>query len=336
LLDTKTLEKYDLQKMYEVYDKWPAIAKESYNSSETIFAFSDVNHIVFAGMGGSGAIGDIFSAILSKSKIHVSVVKGYVLPKTVDSNSLVITTSVSGNTQETITILNSAKKMNCKIIAFSSGGKIGEYCNKNKILHKVISQIHSPRASFTKFLFYMLKALQPIIPIQTNEINKSIKNLEILGEQISSKNLSENNPSIKLARHILGIPVIYYPNGLQAVAIRFKNSLQENSKIHVIVEDIIEACHNGIVAWEKEGNLKPIILEGVDDYIKTKERWGILKEYFKDNNIDYYEVLSIKGNILSKICNMIYLTDYASIYLAVLSKTDPSPVNSIDYFKHRM
>ena len=336
MLDIKTLEKYDLEKMYEVYDKWPVIAKESYNSSEIISTFSDVNHIVFAGMGGSGAIGDIFSAILSKSKIHVSVVKGYLLPKTVDSDSLVIITSVSGNTQEIITVLNSAKKMNCKIIAFSSGGKIQEYCSKNKIEHKVISQIHSPRASFTRFLYFMLKALQSILPIQINEINESIKNLEILGEQISSKNLSENNPSIKLAKYILGMPVIYYPNGLQAAAIRFKNSLQENSKIHVIVEDVIEACHNGIVAWEKPSTNQPILLQGDDDYIKTKERWKILKQYFIKHNIDFYEVLSIKGGILSKIMNMIYLLDYASIYRAVLSGIDPSSVQSIDYVKYHL
>jgi len=212
LLDFKTLEKYDTQKMYQVYDKWPHIAREAYDSSDIIVGYSGINHIVFAGMGGSGAIGDIFSAILSKSKIHVSVVKGYLLPKTVDSNSLVIITSVSGNTQETITVLDSAKKMNCKIIAFSSGSKIQKYCTENKIEHRTIPQIHSPRASFTEFLYFMLKALKSIIPIQQNEINESIKELEILGEQISSRNLSENNPSLTLAEYISGIPIISITN----------------------------------------------------------------------------------------------------------------------------
>ena len=65
-------------------------------------------------MGGSGAIGDLFSAILSKTDIHVSLVKGYLLPKTVDKNTLVIVTSVSGNTDETLTVLESTKKINCK------------------------------------------------------------------------------------------------------------------------------------------------------------------------------------------------------------------------------
>lgn len=77
------------------------------------------------------------------------------------------------------------------------------------------------------------------------------------------------------------MPVIYYPWGLQAAAIRFKNSLQENAKMHAIAEDVIEACHNGVVAWEKQSNFKPILLRGQDDYIKTKERWEILKDFFE-------------------------------------------------------
>jgi len=99
---------------------------------------------------------------------------------------------------------------------------------------------------------------------------------------------------------------------------------------------VVEACHNGIVSWESKSNVNPILLQGADDYIKTKERWKILKEYFEENEIDFYEVFSIKGSILSKIIDLNYLLDYSSIYLAVLSKIDPSPVNSIDYIKNRL
>src|SRR5439155_11362853 len=104
--------------MHEIYDKWAELARESYESKIDSVDFPNIDHMVFAGMGGSGAIGDIFSSILSNTSVHVSVVKGFVLPKTVDSNTLVITTSVSGNTAETLAILDSARKNNCKIIAF--------------------------------------------------------------------------------------------------------------------------------------------------------------------------------------------------------------------------
>jgi len=139
-----------------------------------------------------------------------------------------------------------------------------------------------------------------------------------------------------LAEWISGIPIIYYPWGLRAAAIRFKNSLQENAKTHAITEDVIETCHNGIVAWEKPANVVPIIIRGEDDYISTKERWEILKEYFKLKNIDYWEVFSVKGNILSKLINLIYLLDYSSIYHAVIKKVDPTPILSIDFVKNKL
>jgi len=103
-----------------------------------------------------------------------------------------------------------------------------------------------------------------------------------------------------------------------------------------MMEDVIEACHNGIVAWEESSNVQPILLQGVDDYIKTKERWKVLKEYFNEYNIDFYEIFSIPGSILSKIINLIYVLDYSSIYLSVLSGKDPSPIKSIDFVKNRI
>ena len=133
MLDLETLKRIDRKSMYEVYDKWAEISKNSYNSNIKIAEFRDVDHIVFVGMGGSGTLGDIFSSVLSKTNIHVSIVKGYLLPKTVDKNSLVIFTSVSGNTVETLSALKDTKKQECKTISFSSGGLLEDFCRKNNI-----------------------------------------------------------------------------------------------------------------------------------------------------------------------------------------------------------
>ena len=336
MLDFNSLLKFDSKKMFEVYDKWPEIARESYFSGLESLDFHGIDHIVFAGMGGSGAIGDLFNSILSKSNIHVSVVKGYLLPRTVDKNTLVVTTSISGNTSETLTLLESAYKLDCKLIAFSSGGKTREFCINNKINFRQVDSIHSPRSSFIKFVYSIMSVLTNILTIEKSEILESLSALEDLRKQISSNNLSNTNPAIDLASWISGIPLIYYPHGLQSCAIRFKQSLQENAKIHTMVEDIVEASHNGIVSWEKPSIVQPILLQGQDDYIKTKERWKVVKEYFLEHNIDFKEVYSTSGNILTKIISLVYLFDYASIYKAVLSNTDPSPVYSIKYIKDRI
>jgi glucose/mannose-6-phosphate isomerase len=329
------LEKIDSKKMFKVYDEWPKIARDAYFKATSI-SRDPVKHIVFAGMGGSGTMGDFFSAILSKTNLHVNVVKGYLLPKNVDSQTLVIITSVSGNTVETLSVLHAAKKVGCKIITFSSGGKMEEFCNQNNIEFIKIKKYHSPRASFVNFLYSILRTLESIFPIKKDEVEKSIKQLEITRKNISSSNLKINNAALNLALSINKIPLIYYPWGFEAAAIRFKCSLQENAKMHAIVEDVVEASHNGIISWEIKSNIQPILLQGKDDYEKTKQRWKIFEEYFNENNIKFKKITSVEGDIISKLVNLIYILDYASVYLAVINKIDPTPVKSIEYIKKRL
>ena len=336
MLNISELQKYDSQKMYQVYDDWPEIAINAFKAEQELIHFDNIDHIVFAGMGGSGAVGDIIASILSKSDIHVSLIKGYLLPKTVNKNTLVVVTSVSGNTIESLTVLNSARKMDCKLIAFSSGGILEKMCNDNHIFFRKIPFFHSPRTSLVNFIYSILNILNSIFPIEKKEINDSLKQLKNIKNQIDSNNLTDSNPAMNLANWITGIPVIYYPHGLQSVATRFKSALQENAKTHAIIEDVIETCHNGIVSWEKSSIVQPILIRGEDDYVKTKERFEIIKEFFQKNNIDYKEIHSNKGNILTKIISLMYMLDYTTIYNAVISKVDPSPVSSIDYIKNRL
>ncbi len=336
MISISDLKKYDVSEMYEKYDQWPEIAKKSYESDYKSLQFDGINHIVFAGMGGSGAIGDLFSAILSKTNIHVTNVKGYLLPKTVDSETLVVCTSVSGNTDETLNVLELARKLDCKMICFSSGGKMEEIAIKNNIPFKKIPMIHSPRVSFINYFYSILRMIEPLIPISKNEIYESLFALDDLSHKINSNNMSLENPSLELAEWIQQSPVIYYPAGLQATAIRFKNCIQENAKMHTMIEDVIEACHNNIVSWEYDSNFSPILLRGPDDFSKTKERWEILKNYFSENNIPFKEINTIEGNILTKLVYLIYLLDYTTIYLAVKNKIDPSPVIPIDFIKQKL
>ncbi len=336
MLTQEDLQKKDPEGMYVTYDKWADMAKNSYKSELETVDFKDIDHVVFSGMGGSGTIGDIFSSILSKTNIHTTVVKGYLLPETVDRNTLVVITSVSGDTNEAVTTLESAHAKKCQTIGFSSGGIMESYCLKNNIEFRKIPQTHSPRASLPNYVYSILKTLNSIFPIKIEEINESLTALANISELISFKNLSRTNVSLELANWINGVPVIYYPWGLESAAIRFKNSLQENAKSHAIIENIIESGHNGIVSWERPSNMVPILIRGQDDHIKTKERWNILHRYFEQNNIDYKEIESVSGGILSKIMCLIYLLDYSSVYYSVLSGIDPSPIKSINFIKENL
>ena len=334
-MELKDLQEFDVKKMYETYDKWPEIARESYKKTQVNSSYNEVNRIAVCGMGGSGALGDFIASILSKEKIHVSVIKGYTLPANVDKDTLLIAISISGDTKETLSALKQGYETGCKTIAFSSGGKMKEYCEKRKIDFYELEMINSPRVSFVNFLFPVLKILENIVKIKENDMKNTLVSLEETKKNIWSENLSSSNKALELAEWLEPTSVIYYPYGLKAAAIRFKNSLQENSKMHVINEDLIEACHNGIVAWEQSSTSKPIFIRGKDDHPQTKRRWDILKEYFNDKNISFKEVVSEEDSIFSKLINLIYVLDYTSIYKATLLKMDPTPVKSIDFIKER-
>ena len=182
--------------MYKVYEEWPNLSKKYFEKNFEKIRVSNINHIIFVGMGGSGALGDIFSSILSKTNIHVKVVKGYNLPKTINESTLVVATSISGNTDETNTVLENANKLNCKLIAFSSGGRMEQFCNNNNIEFRKIEKFHSPRASFPAFLFSILNVLSPIIPIKKKDVQDALKKLEEMKEQISAEKMTEDNIAI--------------------------------------------------------------------------------------------------------------------------------------------
>ena len=164
-MEISDIQRYDSKKMHEAYDVWPRLAKEYYEKDFPKLEIDGIDHIVFAGMGGSGTIGDIISSILSKTNIHVNVVKGYLLPKTVDSNTLVVVTSISGNTDEVLSILKNSKNSKAKFISFSSNGNLEKVSLENNIKYIKIPQLHSPRASLPSFLYSVLNVLGNIIPM---------------------------------------------------------------------------------------------------------------------------------------------------------------------------
>ena len=336
MLSLNEIKDIDLSNMHVTYENWPDIAKTNYNKTFNKIEGKNIDHIVFAGMGGSGTIGDVFSSILSKTDIHVTVVKGYTLPKTVDENTLVFCTSISGNTKETLSILGNSNKSNAKFACMSSGGVMEDYSKKNNLPFYKIQKNHSPRASFCGFLYSGLNILEEIISIDKNDVNEAINSLYKIKENVSVNALNEKNLSLNLAEWIKKIPIVYFPWGLQSAAIRFKNSMQENAKVHVMYEDVIEACHNGIVSWEQKSDVQPILIRGKDDHVKTSERWEIVKEFFEKNGIQYKEIFSIKGSILAKLSCLIYNLDMTSFYHSIIHKIDPSPVNSIDFIKSRL
>lgn len=335
MIDGSALEGVDAGGIHRTYDRWPELASEFYGREAEPVDDAGIDHVVFAGMGGSGTVGDVFSSILSRENMHVSVVKGYRLPRTADAGTLVVATSVSGDTDETMAVLAEAAGAGIRTVSFASGGRMEGFCRGRGLRFHRIPRHHSPRASLVPFLYGILRVLAPLLPVRESEVAESISVMRRTRDLIHSGNLGGGNPALSLGSWIGGIAAIYYPFGLQSAAMRFKNSLQENAKMHAFAEDVMEASHNGIVSYERDSEVRPILVQGTDDHVRTRQRWGVIKGFFEESGIEYREVRSVRGGILSKLVNLIYLLDYASIYLAVSRGVDPTPVGPIDYVKRR-
>ena len=336
MIDAAAVETIDTHGMARAYSRWPAMAREAYASVTERSGGPLPHHVVLAGMGGSGAISDLFESVLSGDDIHVDVVKGYHLPRTAGPGTLVVATSISGNTAETMHVLRLAVEAGCRTVSFSDGGLLGDYCSRRGLEHTRVRMEHSPRASLPAFLYTMLASLGDELPIRDADVGESMSVLAEIAPSISQPELAAQNASLSLAEWLPDIPLVYYPWGLRAAAIRFKNSLQENAKTHAMAEDVMEACHNGIVAWMRDSRVRPILIRGGDDHEKTKERWDILEDFFMQHGISHRVVTAPGKSILARLVGLMYMLDYASIYRAVMLGVDPTPVGPIEYVKGRL
>ena len=335
-MDAAAVGRIDTRGMARAYARWPEMAREAYAAVGDRTSGPLPHHVVLAGMGGSGAISDLFESVLSGDDIHVDVVKGYHLPRTAGPGTLVVATSISGNTAETAHVLRLAVEARCRTVSFSDGGLIGEYCARRGLEHVRVRMEHSPRASLPAFLYTMLAALGDELPIRDADVGESLSVLAELAPGVSRPELGRANEAIALAEWLPDIPLIYYPWGLRAAAIRFKNSLQENAKTHAMAEDVMEACHNGIVAWMRDSRVRHILVRGGDDHEKTKERWAILEDFFAQRGISHRVVAAPGTSILARLVGLMYTLDYASIYRAVMLGVDPTPVGPIEHVKGRL
>lgn len=318
------------QEMIDVYKSWPEYAEESFNSSKKMDVKFD--NIIVSGMGGSGIIGNVLSYL---TESYISVSKGYFLPKNITKNTLVICNSASGNTLETLTLLKTAHEMGCKIVAFSSGGKIEKYCNKNKILYEKYKMVNSPRSSLVFSLYTILGSLYESIGLERKHIVKSIENLKKTKDQIFSTDV-KNNPSSNLAEFISGIPICYYSPKLLPAALRFKNDFQENCKKHAMIEEIAESCHNSINAWEQPSDINPILFRKDDDHILIKKQFDVVKEYLDSKKVQYLEIFTPKGDLLNALISPMYYMGYATILRAIRDGVDPTDIPAIRFIKARL
>ncbi|MHC2994209.1 MAG: bifunctional phosphoglucose/phosphomannose isomerase [Candidatus Atribacteria bacterium] len=302
-------------------------------------------NIVVLGMGGSAIGGDLLSNYLANElPIPMVVIRGYSIPKFVGKNSLVFAVSYSGNTEETISALSKCVEVEAKVIALSSGGWFAKLSQDyNFPLIKVPSGIQ-PRAALGYLFFPILKVLEGLnlIKERTEELEEMINILQELSTEYGSKSLTQHNfaKQIALSLHQY-LPLIYGSEGLfEAVTMRWKTQINENSKWPCFWNIFSELDHNEIVGYEIENQInkqaKIVYLEDKEGNPRISQRCEITKKIIGEKVAEFILCPSKGKGKLARMFSIIYLGDMVSCYLAILNKVDPSPVACIENLKKEL
>lgn len=302
--------------------------------------YSDLDKIVICGMGGSAIGGDLFSNMFqSEINIPIFVNRYYHLPNFVSENSLIIISSYSGNTEETTTAFNEAIENKCKVIAFSTGGKVEEICKKNGFAHIKLMKGFHPRFALYLILFTLIKIFSKInlIKDQTELLNNSIELIKSKGEEYKK---DKSFPEI-LASNILGyIPIIYASSDFNnSVGSRLKGQFNENSKLHAFVNFFPEMNHNEIIGWETYSEnlakLKIIFILDKSMNSRVRKRFEIFEELVS-KNVEIIKLDSAEDDFKLRLLDLIYLGDWLTYYLAIYREQDPAEINNINYLKNAL
>ena len=323
-------------------DFLPALA---FNSVPAPGSAQSFKNIVVLGMGGSAIGGDLLSDYLADElSIPIVVIRGYDIPKFVDENSLVFAVSYSGNTEETLSALKRCLEAKARVIALTSGGKFAALARENKFPVIKIPAGIQPRAAISYLFFPILKVLERIgiAKERHEETEETFNILQELSREYSAKSPINNNLAKKVALGLYQhLPLIYGSEGLlEAVAMRWKTQINENSKWPCFWNVFSELDHNEIVGYEIENNInlqvKIVYLQDKEGILRVEQRREITRKIIEDKVVEFIVCPTRGKGKMARMFSLIFLGDLASYYLAILNQVDPSPVACIEDLKKEL
>ena len=339
---------YDNGNMFDAICSFPNQIQSSLDYMQNWTPKHNYNHIqniLITGMGGSAIGGDFVASLVDKfCNIPIIVNRSYEIPNWVNENTLVISSSYSGNTEETLTALDLVIKKNATIITVTTGGKLLEIAKEKEFDIVKVTPGFQPRAAlgFSMALNLLLLEKINLIPVETmtSLLNNSLDKLNESSKKLSD--YSNSNLAIEFSKNIHDkFPIIYAGEGWQAnCALRMRGQLAENAKILGSHLNFPEQNHNEIEGWTCNDDIlnNTVICWIMDesDHPQVEKRMQITKELL-DQYPSNQLILKMKGesNIERALC-MIHLIDWISYYCALLNKIDPTPVERITELKNRL
>jgi glucose/mannose-6-phosphate isomerase len=305
-------------------------------------AYADVRNIAVAGMGGSAIGADLAAALLADElKIPMNVHRDYGAPGYVGRDSLVIASSYSGNTEETLYAFEEARRRGAKILVLTTGGKIAELARASSYPVITFSYKAQPRAALGYSLGLVLGVLSKLGFVRDLErdVDAALADLGRLEERVHEG--ARTNDAKKLAQELFGrIPFAYGAGVMGVMARRVKGQFNENAKNWSAFDVMSELNHNAVVGFPnppvaKEA-LTVLLLRSDRDNPRHKIRFEVTRELLDRAGIAHRTLQFSGQNMLSEVLQLVYFTDYVSFYVALLNHADPSQVKSIDYLKDRL
>ncbi|NQT48735.1 MAG: bifunctional phosphoglucose/phosphomannose isomerase [Chloroflexi bacterium] len=306
--------------------------------------YKRVDKAIILGMGGSAIGGDLLRSLaLLESRLPVWVHRGYDPPPFLDNNTLLIVSSYSGNTEETLSSFAESLATDAKKLAITGGGKLQAMAEKEGIPVFPIDYQAPPRAAFPHSFIPLLGIFQnlDLLADKSASLAEAVQVMTQLSSELAETVPLASNPAKQLAARISGkLAVIYGAQLFSEVGRRWKGQFNENSKNWAFHEVFPELNHNAVVGYEFPPDIKDrilvVLLHSSLLHRRISDRYRLTSEILTLAGIGH-EWVEAKGNSpLAQMMSLVLFGDYVSFYLALMNGVDPTPVAPIDYLKKRL
>ncbi|MCX7929110.1 MAG: bifunctional phosphoglucose/phosphomannose isomerase [Chlorobi bacterium] len=305
--------------------------------------------VIVAGVGGSAIGADLVrsycAATRGAQRLRLQVWRGYGVPPTVDRSTIVIASSYSGETEETLSAYAEARKHTSRLVCITTGGRLARLAKRHRVPYIIIPSGFQPRAAIGYSFFPLLATVlsHPAVDESARRMTEKATGemLDIL-EQLSVEcaEPTVNNPAYALAKSLRGkLVVIYAANErTDALALRWRGQIQENAKHMASSHLVPEMNHNEINGWQYPPPVvrqsAVVLLRDPDDHARIALRFDALGTILQTSGVRTIHALRGRGNsLLARMMSLLYLGDWTSYYLALLNGVDPTPVPVITQLK---
>ena len=292
----------------------------------------EIQNIVICGMGGSGIGGKLVGKwIENEIGVPILFAHDYTLPAFVSKNSLVIGSSYSGNTEETLSTVYEAIEKGAHIIGVTSGGEMQAICEKNGFDCVVVPGGNPPRTALAFSLVQLLNIFSELGMISSERLNE----METARQLIVKEEVNIKKKAHEIAAFLKGnVGVLYGTTIYEPVLVRARQQFNENGKLLCWHHSLPEMNHNELVGWGGgDDRFASIFFESDDIHPRNARRLEITKARIATMSSKNLTISPLGNNLIERSIYYINLVDWASLYLAELKEVDPIDIEIIDYLK---